>query len=74
MRGEFLKFALNEVEERRILEKPWFLVIWEDRLLIKCIKRCDMPCNSCYVERIQLQQIVVLIDSVRRKHLLSHRR
>jgi hypothetical protein len=67
MRGEFLKFALNEVEERRILEKPWFLfAIYVDRLLIKCIKRCDMLCNSFYVERIQLQHMQSLIDSVRR--------
>ena len=60
MRGEFLKFARNEVEERRILEKPWFLfAIYVDCLLIKCIKRCDMICTSFYVEKIQLQQIVV---------------
>jgi hypothetical protein len=40
MRGEFLKFARNEVEESRILERTWFLfAVYVDRLLIKNIKK-----------------------------------
>jgi hypothetical protein len=43
MRGEFLKFARNEVEERRILEKTWFLfAVYVNRLLTKRIK--DVTC------------------------------
>jgi len=58
MRGKFLKFVRNEVEERRRLEKTWFLfAVYVDRLLIKSIKKCDVLCNNFYAERIQLQQI-----------------